>query len=432
MTSPFEKRNQTVRIKPAQSVAATVRVPGSKSLTNRLLLLAGLASGTSRLFGALESEDTHYMRAALEQLGVHVDASDEPWVIKGSKNWQKPADPLFVGNAGTAMRFLTPALATQHFPVEIAGNARMAVRPIADLGTSLMSAGVKVEYLQKEGCPPLRITGPIQTDQMTIKGNASSQYLSGLLMALPLLENPPQILLEGDLVSKTYVEMTLACLNAFGINWRVDRLYKSFQLAGGQSFEPSSINIEPDASTASYWFALPLMVGGTIRVLHVPRKSTQGDFGLLKIFEGMGATVQFDGQAVTIEAPRELRGIDVDMNTMSDVAPTLAVVATKAATPTIIRNIGNMRIKECDRIDTLQRAFDALGLNMTSGHDWMRIEPGEPKRSASLNPEEDHRMAMVFALLGLAYGHVDVEQPECVAKTYPNFWREFEAHLTKK
>ena len=245
-------------------------------------------------------------------------------------------------------------------------------------------------------------------------------------MSLPLVQGDSRIEIVGPLVSRTYVEMTLDCMKQFGVQVRCEENQHVFHISGGQNYQPRPINVEPDASTASYWFALPLMVGGSVEVRDVPEHSHQGDFGLLDIFKQMGAEVERTGSGVRI-TNRPLKGIDVDMNTMSDVAPTLAVVATRADSPTTIRNIGNMRIKECDRIETLKTAFTALGLHMETGNDWLRVHPGTPNKEALLNPEEDHRMAMVFALLGLAYGGVSIQDPECVAKTYPSFYEEIGA-----
>lgn len=428
MSGPFQFTGDNVQVHRSGPASARVSVPGSKSLTNRLLLLAGLAEGESQLTGALQSDDTHYMRLAMQALGVKVQTSGQTWRVLNPPSWKQPLEPLFIGNAGTAMRFLTPALAVQPFVSEIGGNDRMAVRPIGDLVMGLRQLGARIEYLGKEGCPPLRIQGPLTGGRIKIRGDASSQYLSGLLMALPIMETPPEIEIDGPLVSKTYVEMTLDCLAKFGVEWQVLDDFSKFRLGGNQKLRGVSLQIEPDASTASYWFALPFLVGGSVTVTGVPAKSHQGDFGLLDILKRMGGDVRFEDGAVRL-ADTELNGIDVDMNTMSDVAPTLAVIATRAKSATTIRNIANMRIKECDRIETLQTAFDALGLRMTSGPDWMRIEPGACEKYAVLNPEEDHRMAMVFALLGLAYGNLSISDPGCVAKTYPRFWEEIASAL---
>lgn len=420
---PFLERDGLMHVRRAAPVAATVRVPGSKSLTNRAMLLAALAEGRTRLVNPLHSDDTHFMRSALQAMGCFIEEQAEHWDIEAPARWRDPAEPLFIGNAGTAMRFLVPAMSAQAVRGQIGGNERMAQRPIADLVEGLRALGAGISYQGREGYPPLGLDEPMRSGAVAIRGDASSQYLSGLLMALPLLAGDSLIRVTTPLVSRTYVEMTLACMAQLGVVAEPAPDFLSFRIPGGQRYRATSLTIEPDASTASYWFALPLMVGGSVTVRDVPSQSHQGDFGLLDHFAAMGAGVQRGPAGVTVSAA-PLRGVDVDMNTRSDVAPTLAVVATLADSPTLIRNVGNMRIKECDRIACIQQAFDALGLRMESGPDWMRIHPSRPTREAVLQPEEDHRMAMIFALLGLAHGSVRIAEPECVAKTYPAFFRE--------
>ncbi len=428
MVSPFVLSDAQVQVKRAASVDARPLVPGSKSLTNRYLLLAAAADGASFLQNPLESDDTTYMRAALKMMGVAIDERPAGWSVQGRAVWQDPAETLFIGNAGTAMRFLTPALAAQGVRARITGNERMLVRPIKDLVDGLRQLETEVTYLGEAGYPPLAVAPPLTGGTCRIRGDASSQYLSGLLMALPTAHRDSEIHIEGPLVSRTYVAMTLDCMARFGVSVDANDDYTRFAVPGRQGYRAADIAIEPDASTASYWFALPLMVGGSVSVAACPTQSHQGDFGLVDILAEMGASVQRDGDVLTLRhAP--LKGVDVDMNTMSDVAPTLAVVATRASSPTTIRNIYNMRIKECDRIEALQTAFDLLGLKMENGRDWIKVYPGRVQKPALVNPEDDHRMAMVFALLGLADGDVSIRDPRCVAKTYPNFYDDFAAVL---
>jgi 3-phosphoshikimate 1-carboxyvinyltransferase len=430
MDTVFSRRDSAVVVSPSGPVQAKVRVPGSKSLTNRYFLIAALAEGTSSLRYALSSDDTHFMAKALRQLGVEVqmteDASGLAASVEGRTDWASPEEALFIGNAGTAMRFLTPAIAVRQVVATIGGNARMAVRPIADLVDGLRSLGAQVDYTENDGCPPLHIQRGPKPGQLKLPGKASSQYLSGMLMALPCLDGPSEIEIIDDLVSKTYVEMTLDCMRRFGVDVAVDAAFRRFKIEPA-TYRAQVVEIEPDASTASYWVGLPLMVGGSVTIRNVPESSHQGDFGLIQLVERMGAVVTRERGDVTIAMPADdqLQGIDVDMNTMSDVAPTLAVIATRAQSETIIRNVGNMRIKECDRIDTLQKAFDALGLKMETGADWLRIFPSRVSQAATVDPEEDHRMAMVYALLGLADGGVTIRDADCVAKTYPDFYDAF-------
>ncbi len=421
-------KDDLMHVSRAREVDCRVRVPGSKSLTNRYLLLAALAEGTSRLVRPLVSDDTMFMRQALSQVGVAVEDSGEDWLVHGAPRWHAPESPIFVGNAGTVMRFVSPALALRSLEAVITGNKRMQARPIADLVNGLRQLSVKVRYEGEQGYPPLWIDGPMEPGAISIKGDSSSQYLSGLLMVLPLLGGDSTVEIQGPLVSRTYVEMTLDCMARFGVKVEADADFRVFRAPGGQAYRPQTIEIEPDASTASYWFALPFMTGGSVEVLNVPDQSCQGDFGLLDILERMGGSVAWTGQGVKVTAGA-LRGLEIDMNTMSDVAPTLAVIATKASSATAIRNVHNMRIKECDRIQTIHDGFDGLGLKMQSGKDWLKIYPSVPGRSVTIDPQEDHRMAMIFALIGLAFGGVRLKDPDCVAKTYPGFYQEFEAQL---
>lgn len=429
--SVFVRDGSTVDVFPARPVDQRVRVPGSKSLTNRFLLLGALADGPYRLRNPLASEDTRYMSAALGELGVALSQAGGDWIVTPPNHWREPGDALFVGNAGTVMRFLAPALALQPFPSVLTGNARMLARPIGDLVDGLRQLGATVHYEGRRGYPPLHLRGPMRPGPVSLKGDASSQYLSGLLMALPLLSGNSTIHIGGALVSRTYVSMTLDCMARCGVSVGHDAHLRELHIEGGRRYRSRSITVEPDASTASYWFALPLLIGGSVTVEDIPVTSGQGDFGLLSILREMGARVKRGENNVTVSAG-PLHGVEVDMNSMSDVAPTLAVVATRADSPTTIRNIANMRIKECDRIATLQRAFDSLGLRMTSGQDWMTVYPSRPTRAATLDPEEDHRMAMVFTLLGLAHGNIRILDGGCVAKTYPAFYQDMGAALVRR
>ena len=426
--SPFQRYPDRIQVNRARPVACAVRVPGSKSLTNRYLLLAAMAEGESFLRFPLESEDTGFMKKALAQAGIAIREVDDGWRVSGRTTWLSPPEPVFVGNAGTVMRFMVPALALGDFSCTVTGNGRMRRRPIRDLTDGMAQLGVDVAFPAREGYPPVVFKGPMKPGAVRLRGDASSQYLSGLLMALPRLGGASRIVIQGPLVSRTYVAMTLDCMRRFGVDVEAEDTFRRFKIPGSARYRGTSLSVEPDASTASYWFALAAMVGGMVTVRDVPPQSHQGDFGFLGLLERMGAAVRRRGDDIEVSAER-LTGIDVDMNTMSDVAPTLAVLATRAQSATTIRNVGNMRIKECDRIATLQRAFDALGLNMESGSDWLKVHPGVPTRAALVDPEEDHRMAMCFALLGLAYGGVGIKDPGCVGKTYPRFFEEMDAVL---
>jgi len=428
MTSPFRFEGGAVIVGKASEPDGCIQVPGSKSLTNRMLLLAAQADGPSTLEGALDSQDTRYMAQALREMGTDISRTGNRWQVCTVQR-HRPQRDLHIGNAGTAMRFLSPYLAAQPWDAVLTGNDRMLVRPIGDLVDGLRQLGARIDYLGRDGNPPLAFHGGLRGGRVCLKANLSSQFLSGLLMIAPGLAEDTEILLEGDLVSRTYVEMTLDCMRQVGLEFEHKGDLTRIQVPGGQIYAHGERTIEADASTASYWFGLPLMLGGRMRVGRFSSCSTQGDLDLLDHLEAMGARIERDEPWITVESS-PLRGIDVDMNTTSDVAPTLAVIATRATTPTTIGRVGHMRIKECDRIATLQAGFDGLGLRMESGPDWMRIYPGKPTRPARLDPQDDHRMAMVFTLLGLAYGGVEIEQPGCVDKTYPDFYSEMDKVLS--
>ena len=418
-----------------------ILVPGSKSLTNRFLLLGGLAKGSSVLENALDCEDSRAMSQALRQLGCQVEWQERNLVVQAPERLAVPRAPvgtpqgsptIFVENAGTAMRFLMAACGLMSTPITLDGNQHMRRRPQGDLVAALQQLGAQVSCLENPGCPPIEICGPIQAGHIRLKAHISSQYLSALLMVLPLCAGNSRIELDGPLVSRTYIEMTLNCLKHCGVRVDADSNLSGFQIPGSQAIRNFKIDIEPDASTASYWFALPAMVQGTILMKHVPETSDQGDWGLLDLLRKMGIKVLPKGLETRVSSS-SFGGIEVNMNSMSDVAPTLAVIATQANSPTMITDVGNMRVKECDRISVLQKAFDQLGLQMKSGPDWIQIIPGlkseEKTGLVVLDPHDDHRMAMVFTLLGLRYGNVVVKNYACVAKTYPHFFKEFSRFL---
>ncbi|MCB1041340.1 MAG: 3-phosphoshikimate 1-carboxyvinyltransferase [Acidobacteria bacterium] len=418
----FDWQGDQVRVHPSHGVDAVVAVPGSKSLTNRWLMLAGLAKGQSTLRQPLLSEDTELMTGVLRACGVSIETTNDVWTVVGNGILKQPDIPLFVGNAGTVMRFVTPVLSAFPIAFTIGGTDRMALRPIGDLVDALRVLGVKVSYLKQEGYPPLSVAGPIQARSVALRGDRSSQYLSGLLMALPLVGGGT-IELSSQLVSRSYVEMTLACMARFGVQVTVPDAFDVFEVPAGH-YMAQEIAVDGDASSASYWFGLPLMLGSaSVRVTNVHRDSHQGDMGLIDVLAQMGAEVRAHETGITVKAS-QLKGVEVDMTTMSDVAPTLMVIATRASSPTTITGIGHIRIKECDRIATMQRAFDQLGLRMESGPDWVKVWPGRVKTPAVLDPQEDHRMAMCFALLGLADGGVTIQDGHCVDKTYPTFYNE--------
>lgn len=426
----------TYQVKPSFLSASEAAPPGSKSITNRALLLAALADGASVLTGALDAEDSRVMLDALRALGV--DAEFDPQtrtarvVGTGGVFPNKEAD-VWVGNSGTTARFLAAALAFAEEGVyRLDGKPRMRERPIGDLLDALQALGRDVKSALGNNCPPLEIRGvPLggAPREITIAANVSSQFLSGLLMAAPLAKQELEIAVDGALASRPYVEMTLAVMRAFGVDVAADSACERFSNFQAGTYRGREYAIEPDASAASYFFALPAILGGCMTVRNLSRASLQGDVRFVDCLEKMGCSVEWSRNAITVSrAPSEpLRGIDVDMNNIPDVAQTLAVAALFADSPTVIRNVANMRVKETDRLAALCAELRKLGADVEERPDGLTVDPTKrPLQGASIATYDDHRMAMSFALAGLRIPGVVIENPECVAKTYPNFFDDLE------
>jgi 3-phosphoshikimate 1-carboxyvinyltransferase len=289
---------------------------------------------------------------------------------------------------------------------------------------ALIDCGASCRFESRPFFAPFSIKGPLKGADIRLRATVSSQFVSALLMVLPLTAEGGQLLLEGELVSRTYVDMTLACLASRGVHVHWHRGEGRFSIPGGQSLSPRTLEIEPDASTASYFAALPAMLGGRVFLFGLKKESFQGDIGFFQLLEAMGMKVSWEAQGVSVERPEgsALKGLTVDMNTMSDVAPTLAMVATRAVTPTRIVNIANMRLKECDRISVLAQGLRSVGVQVDHGADWLTVHPVDSIQPACLDPFEDHRMAMSFTLLGLCFGGIAIQDASCVDKTVPRFY----------
>jgi 3-phosphoshikimate 1-carboxyvinyltransferase len=411
-------------VEPRGPLDARVRVPGSKSLTNRALLVAALAEGESRLTGALESDDTRVMREALRELGCAIESGREPWRVAGLGGaFRAPHRTLDAGGSGTTARFLTAAAALAEGPVVIDGNARMRERPIDDLVRALHKLGVRAEILGRAGCPPVRISpGGIAGGEAEVDARRSSQFVSALLLAAPCARSDVRLRLAGGaLVSRPYVELTLELMRAFGAqaDWEGKA---SLRVAAGHAYRARDYTIEPDASAAAYPFCAAAIAGGRVRVLGIPRRSSQADFALLDLLARMGCEVERGEDWAEVRGPaRGLRGIDADLNDLPDAVLALAVVALFAEGPTRIRNVGNLRIKESDRLAALETELRKLGASAYADADSLRIEPGPP-RAARIASYDDHRMAMAFALAGLRIPGVEILEPGCVAKTWPDYF----------
>jgi 3-phosphoshikimate 1-carboxyvinyltransferase len=418
-----------IEIFPVQSLSAAVRVPGSKSLTQRALIAAALAEGESVLLGPLASEDTCYTMTALRQMGITIDDSaPEAWTARGCGGAvQTPAADIFLGNNGTATRFLTSVAALGHGRFRITGGERMAQRPIAPLMQALQGWQVRIASEAGTGCPPLRIEANGLVGGLTVLPEGkSSQYLSSLLLVAPYAKQPAELTVQGDVLSKPYVEMTLAVMRDFGIQVEAAPSLAQFRIPQGY-YKGTQYAVEGDASGASYFWAAAAVTGGNVTVANVPSPSLQGDANLVRLLEKMGCTVSAAQGGITVQGPQVLRGIEADMGDMPDVAPTLAVVAAFAQGTTVISNIAHLRIKECDRLSVMVTELRKLGVEAEEEHDRMIIhgQGGASLHGADIATYEDHRIAMCFAVAGLRVPGVRIHGEDCVAKSFPDFWQRW-------
>ncbi len=409
-----------------QPVRGTVRPPGSKSLTNRALIVAALAEGSSELLGVLDSVDTRVMIESLRVLGIGVAQDLEQGVIKTDGCRGLPpasyAD-LWLENSGTSIRFLAALCALGRGTFRLDGNARMRQRPIGDLLRALRQLGIEARCELDSDCPPIVITSQgLSGGIAEIDAHLSSQYLSALLMAAPCAQGPVEIRLTGPLVSEPYIDMTLGVMARFGIT--VDTSQPGIYHIAPQHYKGTVYEIEPDASAASYFFAAAAITGGEVTVDGLSEYALQGDLHFLDVLEQMGCRVHWAAHGVTVHGG-ELRGVDVDMNAISDTVQTLAAVAPFANGPTNIRNVGHIRHKETDRISAVTTELRRLGVRVDERDDGLTIHPG-PLRAATIETYDDHRMAMSFALVGLKQPGVAILHPECTAKTYPEFFSDLD------
>jgi 3-phosphoshikimate 1-carboxyvinyltransferase len=417
-----------IEIHPCGPVRATIRPPGSKSITNRALVCAALARGESLLQGALESEDTQVMVEALRQLGIRIDENwqQQELRVQGCDG-QLPAAhaDLYVANSGTTVRFLAATVALGQGVYRLDGTPRMRERPIADLLQALAQLGVDAVSEQKSGCPPVVIRASGLTGgQATVRGDVSSQFLSGLLLASPYARQSVELIVEGELVSQPYIRMTLAVMESFGVRVDAHELRRFVVPRGG--YKGRQYAIEPDASAASYFFAAAAITGGEVTVEGLSRERLQGDVAFVDCLARMGCQVKDAPNGITVIGG-PLAGIDVDMNAISDTVQTLAAVALFAAGPTTVHGVAHIRHKETDRIAALAAELRKLGAEVQEFPDGLRINP-RPLRPAEIATYHDHRMAMSMALVGLRSPGVVILDPDCTAKTYPKFFEDL-AHI---
>ena len=417
-----------IEITPVQKIDKTVTLPGSKSLTQRALIAAALGNGTSTLIGPLVSEDTDYSSKALGQMGMTITKGDGVWTVEGGGGKIQPSDePIFLGNNGTATRFLTSVTGLGHSTFIIDGDERMHERPIDPLMKALQGWGVDIASIHNTGCPPLRIQGSgLSGGETVLPEGKSSQYLSSLLLVAPYAAQPATLKVEGEVLSKPYVAMTLAVMADFGIMVEAAPDFSSFTIPQG-CYKAQDYKVEGDASNASYFWAAAAVTGGKVTVSNVPVPSLQGDAMLVPLLGRMGCEVAKAGDGITVSASRPLEGITVNMGDMPDVVPTLAVVAAFAQGKTEITNIAHLRIKECDRLTATVTELTKMGATVEEFEDRMIIhgDGGKNLHGADIETYKDHRMAMCFAVAGLRVPGVKIHGENCVAKSFPDFWERF-------
>ncbi|MGC0891296.1 3-phosphoshikimate 1-carboxyvinyltransferase [Pantoea agglomerans] len=415
----------SLTLQPIARVNGTVNLPGSKSVSNRALLLAALAKGTTRLTNLLDSDDVKHMLNALTALGVSYTLSSDRTLceVTGNAGPLHASQPLslFLGNAGTAMRPLAAALCLGQHDIELTGEPRMKERPIGHLVDALRQGGATIEYLENENYPPLRLRGGFTGGEVSVDGSVSSQFLTALLMTAPLAQQDTCITIKGDLVSKPYIDITLNLMQCFGVEVE-NQNYQRFLIKGQQQYQsPGDYLVEGDASSASYFLAAAAIKGGTVRVTGIGRQSVQGDIRFADVLEKMGATIEWGDDYIACTAGK-LQAIDMDMNHIPDAAMTIATTALFAEGTTRLRNIYNWRVKETDRLSAMATELRKVGAEVEEGHDYIRITPPAALIHADIGTYDDHRMAMCFSLVALSDTPVTILDPGCTAKTFPDYF----------
>ena len=415
-----------LKLDPIHKIDGEVNLPGSKSLSNRALLLAALADGTTTITNLLESDDTRHMLNALKKLGIEYSLSDDKTKCSivgnnGAIN-SNTLQELFLGNAGTAMRPLCATLCLGEGEYILTGEPRMKERPIGHLVDALRQAGANIEYLETDGYPPLKIVANgLNGGKVEIDGAISSQFLTALLMASPMTKKSMTIHIKGELVSKPYIDITLHIMKAFGV--KVENLdYKQFNIKAGQKYRAvESFMVEGDASSASYFLAAAAIKGGTVKVTGIGSNSVQGDIKFVDVLEKMGAKVEWGKEFVSV-TKHKLNAIDMDFNHIPDAAMTVATMALFVEGTTTLRNIYNWRVKETDRLYAMATELRKVGAIVEEGEDYLKITPPKKLKHAQIDTYDDHRVAMCFSLLALDPTSVTINEPECTAKTFPTYF----------
>ncbi|SMC49157.1 3-phosphoshikimate 1-carboxyvinyltransferase [Desulfocicer vacuolatum DSM 3385] len=405
----------------------TVTIPGSKSISHRMMICAALAHGRSTVKNLLDSEDLSLTRSALIHMGAAMDlAPDGTVTVQGVNGVPSPhGEPIYLGNSGTSMRLLAGIAALGQTPYVLTGDQRMQQRPMGDLLAALEMIDVRAVSEKGNGCPPVRIQGGNRTGgSMTIDCSQSSQYLSSLLMMGAVLEQGVCISLPTPAVSAPYIDLTMDIMAKFNVKARrVDEML--YEVPGGQSYVPGEFVVEPDLSNASYFWAMGAVSGKKISVAHINQSSLQGDIRLLDILEQMGCEVIYDAHGITVSG-KDLCAVEVDMADIPDVVPTLAVVACFAKGTTKINNISHLRQKECDRISVVVSQLKKMGVDAREGDDWLSVTGTPSMKGGLIETFNDHRIAMAFSVIGLMVEGVLIENEGCVAKSFPGFWEIFD------
>ncbi|EBQ2462115.1 3-phosphoshikimate 1-carboxyvinyltransferase [Salmonella enterica] len=418
---------ESLTLQPIARVDGAINLPGSKSVSNRALLLAALACGKTVLTNLLDSDDVLHMLNALSALGINYTLSADRTRCDITGNGGPLRAPgaleLFLGNAGTAMRPLAAALCLGQNEIVLTGEPRMKERPIGHLVDSLRQGGANIDYLEQENYPPLRLRGGFIGGDIEVDGSVSSQFLTALLMTAPLAPKDTIIRVKGELVSKPYIDITLNLMKTFGVEI-ANHHYQQFVVKGGQQYHsPGRYLVEGDASSASYFLAAGAIKGGTVKVTGIGRKSMQGDIRFADVLEKMGATITWGDDFIACTRG-ELHAIDMDMNHIPDAAMTIATTALFAKGTTTLRNIYNWRVKETDRLFAMATELRKVGAEVEEGHDYIRITPPAKLQHADIGTYNDHRMAMCFSLVALSDTPVTILDPKCTAKTFPDYFEQ--------
>ncbi|BBA84970.1 3-phosphoshikimate 1-carboxyvinyltransferase [Candidatus Nardonella dryophthoridicola] len=423
-------------IDPIKKMYGEIYLPGSKSISNRLLILTSMLNKKIKLSNLLECDDVNYMIESLLKLGVYIEKiNNKSCNIIGDLinfNNEKLIE-LYIGNSGTSIRFLTSILSSLKCNIIIDGNKRMRERPIGDLVNALRLGGAKIFYLNKENYPPIHIKGGYLNNKINIKGNMSSQFVSSILMSSIINKNNTIININDNLVSKPYIDMTIKLMNMFNIKVKNYNYKKIIVYKNNLNFKKNEIIIEGDASNASYFLAAGSIIGGPIKIYNINKNSIQGDIKFTDIIIKMGGKINFGNNYIESynDGNKNINNIDMDMNDIPDVAMTAAIMSIFAKKESIIRNIYNWRLKETDRILAMENELTKIGAKVESGIDYIKIYPPKKILKADINTYDDHRMAMCFSLVALSDSGVNILNPECVNKTFPEYFNLFKSLIKK-